>query len=406
MDGLPKDNVTHEIIQNIERSLQSAKQPSITYLIGNNGTGKSRLLALVCDIYEQQYSSPVKSVLCISSSMSDRFISTDGKRRKYLGVRTVGNAIFLSAIDRQVAQYLTLGIKPGKRQFIQTVENAVGVNFRLEFNSRFSTMTPTKLDDAVDKRKIKNISVSQLISPEGRAWLAKIIREGIDINKITIKNAKFLKVYLDLNPDVSLIVRSTHGRLPFHELSSGEQNRIGLALKIISYAEDNSLILIDEPEISLHLKWQMEFHAFLKEIMSAYKSYHVVIATHSPVIVSEAAKDRGTNTILVLREMNNKLKTSREQLDSISFTTATTDDIDSCEGLTLDFFDIATYNTAMVDFRIAEAVLDATDPAKEVEPEVRRLTALLGKEGMDPEKKRTIRKAISLIKKHLGEIPA
>lgn len=405
MDDLPY-TVTRKLIDNIDRSIETNHRPYITYLIGNNGTGKSRLLSRIAALCDAPYYSQIKSILCISNSISDRFLSTDSKRRKYLGARTVGNAIFISAIDRQIAQYLTLVIKPGKRQFIEKIEKSLGLKFRLEFGAKHRLITPTKLSDTVDKRKIKNISVEQLINLKGRTWLAEIIKKGVDIEKITIENAKYLKIYLDLNPDVSVTVKSGKSTVQFSALSSGEQNRIGLALKIISHAENNTLILIDEPEISLHLKWQMEFHSFLKGIMSSYNNYHILIATHSPIIVSEAAKDRGTNSIVVLEEIDNNIMISDEQLDSIRFDSVNAHDIDSCEGLTLDFFDVATYNTAMVDFRIAEAVLDASDPEKPVKPEIARLESLLLKDGMPLEKKKTIRKAIALIKRHLGDVSA
>jgi predicted ATP-binding protein involved in virulence len=46
----------------------------------------------------------------------------------------------------------------------------------------------------------------------------------------------------------------------------------------------NSLILIDEPEISLHILWQQQFLRDLQEI-AGIENYDVLIATHSPQIV-------------------------------------------------------------------------------------------------------------------------
>jgi len=43
-------------------------------------------------------------------------------------------------------------------------------------------------------------------------------------------------------------------------------------------------VLIDEPEISLHVAWQKEFLKDLKEII-AIQNMPVVIATHSPQII-------------------------------------------------------------------------------------------------------------------------
>jgi len=45
--------------------------------------------------------------------------------------------------------------------------------------------------------------------------------------------------------------------------------------------------LIDEPEISLHVVWQLEFMADLLRIQAA-NNFQCVIATHSPQIIQNA----------------------------------------------------------------------------------------------------------------------
>ncbi|EOV9409922.1 AAA family ATPase [Vibrio parahaemolyticus] len=72
--------------------------------------------------------------------------------------------------------------------------------------------------------------------------------------------------------------------LPLTHLSSGEQHQIVLLYELIFKVPQNSLILIDEPEISLHVAWQKEFLNDLKEIISL-QQMSVIMATHSPTIV-------------------------------------------------------------------------------------------------------------------------
>lgn len=70
------------------------------------------------------------------------------------------------------------------------------------------------------------------------------------------------------------------------ELSSGEQHLILLSYFLIFLLKPNSLILIDEPEISLHLKWQ---RTFITDILKL--SHHLnpkfLVATHSPAIIGD-----------------------------------------------------------------------------------------------------------------------
>lgn len=70
------------------------------------------------------------------------------------------------------------------------------------------------------------------------------------------------------------------------ELSSGEQHEVVLLSELLFKATENSLVLIDEPEISLHVVWQKEFLNDIKEII-VLKNIDIVIATHSPQIINE-----------------------------------------------------------------------------------------------------------------------
>lgn len=74
--------------------------------------------------------------------------------------------------------------------------------------------------------------------------------------------------------------------LQFNDLSSGQQSLFNIFLGISCCIDDNSLICIDEPEISLHPEWQSEFIIQLQELFREYNGCHFIIATHSPQIVS------------------------------------------------------------------------------------------------------------------------
>lgn len=69
------------------------------------------------------------------------------------------------------------------------------------------------------------------------------------------------------------------------EASSGEACILFNILAIASELKDNSLILIDEPELSLHPKWQEEFMSLLSNAFENFKGCHFIISTHSPNIV-------------------------------------------------------------------------------------------------------------------------
>jgi predicted ATP-binding protein involved in virulence len=69
------------------------------------------------------------------------------------------------------------------------------------------------------------------------------------------------------------------------KLSSGEQHQLVLFFELLFEIKRNSLILIDEPELSLHVAWQKKFITDLLRIIELNK-FDVVLATHSPQLIS------------------------------------------------------------------------------------------------------------------------
>lgn len=76
-------------------------------------------------------------------------------------------------------------------------------------------------------------------------------------------------------------------QIPSKELSSGEQHLIVLMYNLLfrDSEQQDELILIDEPEISLHIAWQKRFVSSLEKI-SKLSNFDVLIATHSPAIIN------------------------------------------------------------------------------------------------------------------------
>ncbi len=69
-------------------------------------------------------------------------------------------------------------------------------------------------------------------------------------------------------------------------LSSGEQHLLVLWSELIFMVDKGSLVLIDEPEMSLHISWQQDFLRELSAI-TRLSNFDALIATHSPQIINE-----------------------------------------------------------------------------------------------------------------------
>ncbi len=74
--------------------------------------------------------------------------------------------------------------------------------------------------------------------------------------------------------------------IPLSALSSGEQHLIVLIGKLIFEADADTLVLLDEPEISFHPEWQEKFLSIL-EVVRRINSFSVLIATHSSILIGD-----------------------------------------------------------------------------------------------------------------------
>jgi predicted ATP-binding protein involved in virulence len=102
-----------------------------------------------------------------------------------------------------------------------------------------------------------------------------------------IINDRFLFKRLEVHRDLGFVFTSdTEARLEPSDLSSGEQHELILLYELLFKLRKNALVLIDEPEISLHVAWQEKFLGDLMDVVKL-SEIDVVIATHSPEIIGE-----------------------------------------------------------------------------------------------------------------------
>lgn len=79
--------------------------------------------------------------------------------------------------------------------------------------------------------------------------------------------------------------QGSNTEIQLQKLSSGEKHDFILFYELIFNSDKKSIFLIDEPEISLHVAWQVEYVKILEEICKM-NGIQAIIATHSPDIVN------------------------------------------------------------------------------------------------------------------------
>ena len=106
-----------------------------------------------------------------------------------------------------------------------------------------------------------------------------------------LNERRFTFKTIQVDREKGFYFKTSNGKeLELTQLSSGEQHEVVLLYELIFNAKPNVLVLIDEPEISLHITWQKEFLNDLLKIIEIQK-IQVLIATHSASIINDRWDD-------------------------------------------------------------------------------------------------------------------
>jgi predicted ATPase len=106
----------------------------------------------------------------------------------------------------------------------------------------------------------------------------QILREVVDL-KIASKNMRFTE-------EGQVVFESPIAQeVAVDHLSSGEQHMLALFTMLLFTAKRGALVLIDEPEISLHAAWKHEFLSDIEKV-SRLIPVSVVMATHSSALIN------------------------------------------------------------------------------------------------------------------------
>lgn len=321
-----------------------------TVLIGSNGTGKSSLLGGMLDSLLTEMSNKKKSIiknsdydyeltakgkelykitndsnhnldelgaiLAITNTYTDKFYFPTKNGLKshekyiYCGLKTASNNIFFSNSKIDMFEMLLKIMKSHKR-VLTTVNLLDYLGFGNEFTFSLKSGRNTKIvlkEQDINKVDFSSLGLNRFLNSEEYLanrndilnTVANVYDEGcvnveVDLSEDNSVHEEYLHVLLSLlkakilSLDKMTLFSSTG--YDMHESSSGEFNIVRTFLSIISNIKDNSIVFIDEPEISLHPNWQIEFINLLDMSLSEFKNCHTIIATHSNFILSNLNPD-------------------------------------------------------------------------------------------------------------------
>lgn len=103
-----------------------------------------------------------------------------------------------------------------------------------------------------------------------------------------VVNSRLLRKRLAITAKDGLSVQHQSDDRPISldSLSSGEQHEIILMFDLLFNVPAGALVMIDEPEISLHVVWQLAFIPDVQRI-AELADFRFIVATHSPQIIND-----------------------------------------------------------------------------------------------------------------------
>lgn len=246
----------------------------VNILAGINGSGKSTVLNLITGILQGgdwvinvddwvgevkitfndnqtiHFAENIPDLIGVSRiSTFDQPINTEPLTRKQ-------SAPVKTDLDYQLFElqrsYLSYQINLGKR-----VEQAFLESDHID--------TKTKRDEIYGKKELFLRTINQLFEKTG-----KIIAS-------------------DKNNEI--VFRQEGEILTPYQLSSGEKQVLIILLSVLIQDNEPYILIMDEPEISLHIDWQ---EILIKLIRSLNNHVQVILATHSPGLVMKGWTDKVT----------------------------------------------------------------------------------------------------------------
>jgi len=197
----------------------------------------------------------------------------------------------MTAMHENILKILNFDLTKPPQKFKKNEKKLLSILYYL--NER-GVKTPT-LDELknlyilIEQKKILDYFHAVTISLESNKYDYGFLEKS-DFNLLLKFNLiAIYDIFLDLkdnNTNYLFLDKKSENGVSFYSLSSGQKSIINTLLGISGVIENNCLVCIDEPEISLHPEWQNEIIQKIQEAFSEKKGCHFLIATHSPQVVS------------------------------------------------------------------------------------------------------------------------
>jgi len=241
-------------------------------------------------------------IITVKEIGSDSYVNNlkkcSDELKSMIGVAVKKSSIVASELDSSYPNRLVKKLRQGTRDSFEELNIALAkLDERRKLFSSIGLAVQKSDSDLlqIDEGQKNLVNVLKLYIDDSHKKLDPLdeLSQKIKLFKGII-NKRFKHKKLEIKQEEGFVFRSTvvvnrkgdFETIPPSKLSSGEQNELILFYKLIFNSHVNDMILIDEPELSLHISWQNKFIKDLKSITSI-NGVSIIIATHSPDIIDD-----------------------------------------------------------------------------------------------------------------------
>ena len=272
-----------------KKDIQWNLSQNINILIGKNGSGKSTVSKLIYaflinnqEIIER-YEFPAISldILKIYDDNTEESIVVDRAND------TIMDIIYIDTLDKKVKKDNVSSLDSELSDLVQELGK-----YQRKLNIGFDKKTKdisVKINSILEN--IQNATTDELQEFKELKTEEEEIKKEIFFKLLFFKEIvdKFFKdtkksIILD-NENNPLSIEDEDEDLEYTLLSSGEKQLLILFLNIL-LAKDNSVIIMDEPELSLHVNWQLKL---IDSFLELNNTIQYLIVTHNPNLVLNRA---------------------------------------------------------------------------------------------------------------------
>ncbi|WP_272675086.1 MULTISPECIES: AAA family ATPase [unclassified Providencia] len=282
---------------------------NICLLIGKNGVGKTHILKKISEIITgvidvEKHPPYFHKLIVIAYSPFESF-HTENEifnklTAKYSQNKSVKNMKSIQRKRLHVNEYSYIGFRNQEGIFspeypiIKSIESVIKILKYDEENNWWNEKSRLRLLQETLSISIDFDSIFMLKN-DGTELL---LNDKVNINDLNH----------NMNFGNGLIFKKENKEIP---LSSGQKIYTYMLPAIISELEEESLLILDEPELYLHPELEVGLINMLKNILNETKSYSI-IATHSAILTREVER----NAVTILRKIGGNTKTYKSSIET------------------------------------------------------------------------------------------